>query len=201
MLHQAPDLQDSFPLCVVIHGGSVAVSSCLFSDMTTYLRTHKEHVREMKILASGIGAALPKTSIGFSLFSGVYIQLRRSSNDQPQTFGIASGVEIGGNSGTLIAGHIETAWMEIDTTKHAWLCSRSSLVGKLGEVELKGTLAFSGTVDVNFTIYDANNESTFSLSRIKVESKGGQLADTKIRGVIKDMMGKTQNGSALCAQP
>lgn len=153
---------------------------------------------EMKILASGVGAAIPKTSIGFNLFSVVYIQIRRASADKPQVFGIATGPEVGGNSGTLIAGHIETSWMKIDAGKHAWLCSRSSLVGKLGEVELKGTLLFSGSVDVNFTIYDANNEASFSLSRVKVESSGGQLADTKVRGVIKDMMGQTQNGGLLC---
>mgnify|MGYP000848359336 CR=1 FL=1 len=153
---------------------------------------------EMKILASGVGAAIPKTSIGFNLFSGVYIQIRRSSAEKPQVFGIATGPEIGGNSGTLIAGHIETSWMKIDAGKHAWLCSRSSLVGKLGEIELKGTLLFSGSVDVNFTIYDADNEASFSLSRVKVESSGGQLADTKVRGLIKDMMGQTQNGSMLC---
>lgn len=153
---------------------------------------------EIKILASGVGAAIPKTSIGFNLFSGVYIQIRRASADKPQVFGIATGPEVGGNSGTLIAGHIETSWMKIDAGKHAWLCSRSSLVGKLGEVELKGTLLFSGSVDVNFTIYDANNEAGFSLSRVKVESSGGQLADTKVRGVIKDMMGQTQNGGLLC---
>ncbi|WP_165497350.1 hypothetical protein [Phytopseudomonas dryadis] len=41
---------------------------------------------EMKILASGVGAAIPKTSIGFSLFSGVYIQIRRSSSENPSTF-------------------------------------------------------------------------------------------------------------------
>ena len=153
---------------------------------------------EMKILASGVGAAIPKTSIGFNLFSGVYIQIRRASADKPQVFGIATGPEVGGNSGTLIAGHIETSWMKIDAGKHAWLCSRSSLVGKLGEIELKGTLLFSGSVDVTFTLYDADNEASFSLSRVKVESSGGQLADTKVRGVIKDMMGQTQNGSMLC---
>lgn len=108
---------------------------------------------------------------------------------------------MGGNSGTLIAGHIETAWMKIDAVKHGWLCNRTSLVGKHGEVELKGTLAFSGKVDVTFTVYDANNESNFSLSQIRVESTGGQIADTRVRGIIKDMMGKTRNGSALCAQP
>lgn len=76
---------------------------------------------------------------------------------------------------------------------------QSLIVGRqAGEVELKGTLLFSGSVDVNFTIYDANNEASFSLSRVKVESSGGQLADTRGRGVIKDMMGQTQNGGLLC---
>jgi len=33
---------------------------------------------------------------------------------------------------------------------------------------------------------------------MKTLANGGQLADTKVRGVIKDMMGQTQSGGMLC---
>lgn len=155
---------------------------------------------EMKLIASGIGASVPKMSIGFSLFSGVYIMMRRKRLAKPYILGIASGAEIGGKSGTLIVGHIETSWMKIDSAKHNWLCNRRILVGKTAEISLKGTLILSGGVDVSITIYDENSESKYSLSKVGIKSSGGQLTSTTIRGTIKDMMGKSQQRRLLCAQ-
>ncbi|MBL4608551.1 MAG: hypothetical protein JKY01_12090 [Pseudomonadales bacterium] len=62
-------------------------------------------------------------------------------------------------------------------------------------------LLFSGKVAGSVSICGDSNESKYSLNKIEVRSSGGQLANTKIRGKIVDMMGKTQDGSRLCAQP
>ncbi|VAX32903.1 hypothetical protein MNBD_NITROSPIRAE01-1393 [hydrothermal vent metagenome] len=154
---------------------------------------------ELKLIASGIGASIPKINIGFSLFSGVYIQLRDTPTAIPYTFGIASTPEIGGNNGTFIASHVNTKWTRFDIKKHPWLCNKMGLKGKNAEVEIKGTLFLEGKVDISFTIFDENSESKFSISKVGIESWGGQLANTKIRGKIVDMMGKTQHGRVLCA--
>jgi hypothetical protein len=156
---------------------------------------------EMKLVASGVGASVPKLGVGFSLFSGIYILIRHSATAKPYVFGVATGPEIGGNNGSLVASYINTSWMKLNPLKHDWLCSGRSLVGKLAEIELKGTLLFSGDVDISISIYDDSNESIYELSKIKIESSGGQLTDTKIRGKIVDMMGKTKDGTNLCAQP
>lgn len=116
----------------------------------------------------------------------------------PYTFGIVSNFDLGGNNGTLFGSYIKTAWMKIDTNKHKWLCSKRSLIGKQGDVELKGMLVFQGKVDVVFTIFDGNNESKFNISKVDIEASGGQLATTKIRGEIVDMMGKSHLGGGLC---
>ncbi len=58
--------------------------------------------------------AIPKISMGFNLFSGVYIQLRNSPTDKSYVLGIASSPEIGGNSGTIVFSHINTTWMKVD---------------------------------------------------------------------------------------
>jgi len=57
---------------------------------------------QMRLIASGIGVALPKVSMGVSLFSGVYIQFRDTSGGKPFTLGIVSSFDLGGKNGTLI---------------------------------------------------------------------------------------------------
>jgi hypothetical protein len=53
---------------------------------------------ELKLVASSIGASIPKAGVGFSLFAGVYIQLRDTPKGRPYTLGIAAPPGIGGNS-------------------------------------------------------------------------------------------------------
>lgn len=156
---------------------------------------------EIKMLVSGFGAAIPKTNFGFNLFSGVYIMLRDTPKGKPYVLGIAASPSIGGRSGTIVASHINTSWMNVDVNKHPWLCSKISLIGKHAQVEIKGTLLFSGKVDVTLTVYDNNQESQYSVSKVDIESSGGQLAATSVRGEIKDMMGKTNHGRAICGNP
>jgi uncharacterized lipoprotein YajG len=76
-----------------------------------------------------------------------------------------------------------------------------SIVGKKAEVEIKGTLMLQGKVDISITIFDKNGESNFSINKVDIESGGWQFANTKIRGKIVDMMGKTQHGERLYEQP
>ena len=118
----------------------------------------------------------------------------------PYTLGIASLPDIGGNNGTLIGSFISTTWAKVDTTKHNWICSKTSLIGKTAEVQVQGTLLFSGKVDLVFTIYDQNSESKFSISKIDIDASGGQISDTKVRGKLLDMMGKINSGNKICAQ-
>ncbi|HEX5486006.1 MAG TPA: hypothetical protein VFX23_08410 [Limnobacter sp.] len=156
---------------------------------------------EIKLIASSIGAAIPRIGVGFSLFAGVYIMTRRTPNDKPYVLGIASKPEIGGNNGSLIASHVETAWLKIDLSKHNWLCNRHALAGKRAEVKLSGTLVYKGKLDLSITVFDDQNESIFSIDKVDVASTGGQLTDTAIRGTIVDMMGKTRHGEQLCQHP
>jgi hypothetical protein len=162
---------------------------------------NKEIKMEMKIIASGIGASIPKIDVGFSLFSGAYILLRATPKAKPHVFGIATTPEGSNKNGTFIASHIVTSWIKIDQNKHNWLCNRSSLVGKTCELKIEGTIIYKSHVGISLKIIDAFNEIEFSLEKVAVESHGGQLSDTKVLGIIKDMMGKTQSGGSLCVHP
>ena len=110
--------------------------------------------------------------------------------------GIASSLDFGGKNGTLIGSYIKTDWMKVDANKHSWLCSADKLVG---DVEIKGTMILQGKVDVVFTIFDDNKEVQFNLNKVDISASGGQLAGTKIRGSIVNMMGKEHLGGGLCA--
>lgn len=53
-------------------------------------------------------------------------------------------------------------------------------------------------MDVAFKIFDEQGESKFSIEKVNVEASGGQVSDTKVRGKIVDMSGKSHSG-AICA--
>lgn len=57
-------------------------------------------------------------------------------------FGVATGPEVGGNNGSLVASYVNTSWMKLDPSKHDWLCSGRSLVGKLAEIEFRSSCSF-----------------------------------------------------------
>jgi len=153
---------------------------------------------EIRFIASGIGASIPKINFGVNLFSGVYIQLRDTPKSIPYTIGIASTPDIGGSNGTLISSFISTDWSKVDQNKHSWICSKRALVGKTAEIEIKGTLIFNGKVDVAFKVFDEQGESEFSIEKVNIDASGGQVSDTKVRGKVVDMSGKSHSG-AICA--
>jgi hypothetical protein len=96
-----------------------------------------------------------------------------------------------------VASCVNTKWIDLDRKKYSWLCDHTSLASKLAQLEISDTLLFSGKVNVSFTIYDKTNEEKFSMSKIDIESSGGQIATTSVRGQIVDMM-KNAKGRTLC---
>lgn len=142
---------------------------------------------EIKIIASGMGLAIPKTNFGVNLMAGMYLQVRNNSKEIPTTYGIAKSPSIGGKSGTLLVSHVETEWMQITPGNHGWLSNQAALTGCLAEAEVKGTLVASGNVDVTIKIYGPDNEAKYSFNKIAVKASGGQLASTAVRGQLKRM--------------
>lgn len=140
---------------------------------------------EMKVVIDGIGVAVPKTGFGLNLFSGSYINFRNSKGVRPIMLGLADGISIGSKSGTVIVGHVETNWFFVDPVKHNWVTNTISLIGKKAEVEMIGTLLAKGRVDFKFTIFDKEGNIKELVSKVDLKSTGVQVANTKVRGVLK----------------
>jgi hypothetical protein len=178
---------------------NVNIHTCSWRQRSAKLPFQKKGGIKMQIkfIAMGVGAAIPKSDLGVNALSGVYIQIRSTPQAKSYVFGIAKGPEIGGKNGTLVASYVNTKWIDLDGKNYSWLCDHTSLVGKLAQLEIAGTLLLSGKVDVSFTVYDKTNEEKFSMSKIDIESSGGQISTTSVRGKIVDMM-KNAKGRSLC---
>lgn len=140
---------------------------------------------EMLINLVGFGVALPKTGFGVNLLSSSYIAFRYSKYNPDILLGISDLVSLGSKSGTFIASWIKTDWFTVCPKKHNWVNNTNALIGKKAELEVLGTVILFGTVDVKFTTYDKNgNKDNELISKVDIKSAGGQLSNTKVRGVL-----------------
>ena len=142
---------------------------------------------EMKVVISGIGAAIPKTGLGVNIFSGSYIEFRNSKRIPNILMGLADVISIGNKSGTVVVGHVATDWFFVDPVKHNWVTNTNDLIGKKAEIEVVGTLIVNGEVDLKFTVYDKNENTNVLISKVDIKSSGLQAANTKVRGVLKQI--------------
>ncbi len=142
---------------------------------------------EMKVVISGIGAAIPKTGLGVNIFSGSYIEFRNSKRIPNILMGLADVISIGNKSGTVVVGHVATDWFFVDPVKHNWVTNTNDLIGKKAEIEVVGTLIVNGEVDLKFTVYDKNENTNELISKVDIKSSGLQAANTKVRGVLKQI--------------
>ena len=142
---------------------------------------------EMKVVISGIGAAIPKTGLGVNILSGSYIEFRNSKRIPNILMGLADAISIGNKSGTVVVGHVATDWFFVDPVKHNWVTNTNDLIGKKAEIEVVGTLIVNGKVDLKFTVYDKNGNTNELISKVDIKSSGIQAANTKVRGVLKQI--------------
>jgi hypothetical protein len=142
---------------------------------------------EMKVVISGVGAAIPKTGFGVNFISGSYIGLRNSKKMSNILMGLADLISIGNKSGTVVVGHVATDWFFVDPVMHNWVTNTNGLIGKKAEIEVIGTLIVNGNVDLKFTVFDKNGNTNELISKVDIESSGIQAANTKVRGVLKQL--------------
>lgn len=139
---------------------------------------------EIQIQALGSGFSLTNINFGINVGTVMGLSMRATPKAKPYHFGIYSIGGFGGKSGTVVLGYIKTAWMRVDYDKHSWLYDKKFLIGKKVQIELKGTLIIRGKVDVNLKIIGEDKEIKFSLSKVDIESIGGQFQETAVRGII-----------------
>lgn len=139
---------------------------------------------EMLINIFGFGVTIPKTGFGLNVASGSYVGFRHNKDRPDKLLGLKDIVSLGSKSGTLVGSWVATDWFIVDVAKHSWAANTNWLIGKKAEIEVIGTLIIHGTVDLKFTVYDHNGNADELLTKVDVKAAGGQISNTKIRGVL-----------------
>lgn len=145
---------------------------------------------EMMVNLFGFGAAIPKTGFGLNIASASYIGFRYSVSTPATMLGVSDIVSMGSKSGTFIGSWIATDWFYVDLAKHGWVADANRLIGKKAQIEVSGTLVVHGTVDLKFTTFDKGGDTNELLSKVDIKASGGQLSETKVRGVLKQILRK-----------
>ncbi|MCP4748794.1 MAG: hypothetical protein GY874_22085 [Desulfobacteraceae bacterium] len=139
---------------------------------------------EMCVNIAGAGISIPKTGFGVNIITGSYLGFRHSQDSPVSLLGLKDSMSLGSKSGTVIIGWISTKWFPVDQKIHPWVMVPDTLVGSKAEIEVVGTLIAAGKVDLKIALFDGGGNSSSLMSKIDIESVGGQIANTKVRGVI-----------------
>jgi hypothetical protein len=131
---------------------------------------------QMKIISSSLSVGVPKTDLGLNVFSGTYIQF--DVNGEIVTYGIATKFTGGKVNNTLVFGHIDSNWFEINP-EH-----KEKLLGvrnKLAELEIAGLVPGYGSADIKLTVFDQYNSPWLSIELVSEPVRGLLVSDIKIR--------------------
>ncbi len=139
---------------------------------------------------SSISFGIKNTGFGVNGITGAYIQTRVAKNAPITTYGITDYLSLGSDSSTFIVGHVASEWFRVDAKAAAFMAGRANLVGKKVGLEASGSLFFSGSTDIKFTVYDKLGAGNTIFELIDIPTTGGQLSATKIRGVLNLMTAK-----------
>lgn len=150
----------------------------------------KESTMEVRILLSSLSIGLGSSGFGVNAITGSYIQTRVAPDAPVKLFGIADSMSLGSDSGTLLASHVTTSWFKVDSKAEKILAGSKGFVGNKAQLEISGTLISSGKTDVKLTSYNKAGSGTAVFELIDIPSSGGQLASSKIRGIVKSLPGK-----------
>ena len=141
---------------------------------------------EVRITVSGIGAGIPALSMGVNIISGCYIETKPNKGDAPtRLFAVVDTLSIGGESSTIFFGHAQTDWITVSLPASINALKFENILGKLVDIEIKGTSFGSGKGDVSLKIMNDIGNTETIIDKMDIGMKAYQLSSTKIRGKIK----------------
>lgn len=140
-----------------------------------------------KIVITSVGVGGVK-GLGVNVGSAAYIQL--GERVAVRNYGISDVLSLGEKSHTLAVGHVATTFFHLSEDARDKLLDLDYLAGKSLEVEVKGTLALRGQVDVRLILIDAEGAAETLIERLGIPAFGAQLATTQVRGRIKLLSGR-----------
>jgi hypothetical protein len=139
---------------------------------------------EMMINLFAIGFSLPSIGIGINGTTNSYVGFRHSKKNPDILLGVQDIASLGPKSGTFVGSWIVTDYFIVEYPNHRWISNTGRLSGRTVEIEVSGTMIVRGTVDIKFAVIDKNGNFNQLLSKANIKAIGGQLANTKIRGVF-----------------
>lgn len=146
---------------------------------------------QMKITTLGVGVGIPKTDIGISLMSGVYISFRRHESCIPLVYNLFTYNEIGNGNNTIAFNNCETEWFNVDPGKFPFIKDiHNCFNGKVGEMKVNGTMLGKGHIDFDFNVFTQEGDEVFSMKKKYITAKGGQISNFMVRGRFRRMIQK-----------
>lgn len=142
---------------------------------------------EARITISGFGFAAGRSGFGVNVASGAYIEIRPAKGAPACKLGLATGPELGSENGSLVFGHLQTHWFPVSNDLYPHFLSPDYMVGRAGDVEVKGALIAGGTVDIKVDVIDGAGNVETILSKAQIKASGLQASSTQVRGTIKRM--------------
>ena len=145
---------------------------------------------KIRIYISGMGIAI-NDKIGLNVLSAAYIEIKQTANAIPRIFAVVKSPSVGGNSGTLVIGHVQTDWFDLDLNSAAEM-TLAKLVSKKNrtiDLEVKNMLLGSGKCDIKATLINDKGVGLQLFERFDIPCIGGQLSETKIRGDLRHIPG------------
>lgn len=137
---------------------------------------------DIRIIISGLGINIPKTSFGVNAISGCYVSVRNSEAAPEAVYGIKSYLSLGSESSTLIVGQIRSEWMKVVDPDIINKFSLQNVMGKTLDINVSGTVLMKGTADISIKLIDGTGDAISILDKYDVKVEGGQLSSTSIRG-------------------
>lgn len=143
---------------------------------------------EARIIISGVGLGIPKTSFSANIASGAYLQVRHAVGAQPfAIFGIAENFTLGSEASTVLVGHAETDWFPVAGEAAEDAFRHGGMAGKVAQIEVSGTFIGSGKTDLKLIVINADGDAVTIFEKYNVSARGGQISSTLIRGKIKSL--------------
>jgi len=144
---------------------------------------------EVQIVISGLGLSIKPLNLGVNAISGAYLNFRYSSSSNVvYTIAITNTLSIGGKSGSLIYGQVQTEFFPVLPERHPWaknIDTLKEIVGQNVELSVGGMLLGDGNVTVKLVSIDDNYNTNTLISKANVPAIGGQAATTMVKGIAK----------------
>lgn len=134
----------------------------------------------LRITGVGLGGF---KGLGINIGSAAYFQI--GQNPSVRNYGIIDCLSLGEKTHTFAFGHVATEPFHLGEAEYKSLMRLDHLTGKSMQIEVIGTLAGKGAIDLRVLLIDNQGIVETIVERMGIPAAGAQFATTRIRGRIR----------------